>query len=34
MSGVGAGFSFIVDAIRNGAPQFGFKPEKKVVPLR
>ena len=26
--------SFIADAIRAGAPQFGFKPEKKIVALR
>ena len=26
--------SYIADAIRQGAPQFGFKPEKKIVTLR
>jgi integrase len=26
--------SFVADAIRKGAPQFGFTPSKKVVPLR
>jgi hypothetical protein len=26
--------SSVADAIRKGAPQFGFTPSKKVVPLR
>jgi integrase len=28
------GPSYIVDAIREGAPRFGFKPRAKVIPIR